>query len=152
MALWESLFFLSLFVQAGGASPPAVESFSIEEKARLAASIAINGRISIYNKASQRIQTDLQEAIHQDHFEIVPDILTAWSSLLQTSIADIETDGKSNKKSKELRKFEIRIRKDIKDLADMKLKAPYNQQDIFESCIAKAETIRKKIIDILFKN
>jgi hypothetical protein len=153
MALMESLFLiLNLVVQLAGTSPARVEAFTPEEKSQLSLSRSLNSRIKIYDEAALRILQDLQESVKREQFETVPDILTAWVSLLQTSIGDIEIDSKANKKSKQLRKFEIHIRKAIKDLPDIKLKAPFDQHDAFDSCIARGETIRKKMIDILFKH
>jgi hypothetical protein len=153
MALFESLFLiLNILIQVAGPSPAKGEAFTPEEKSRLALSESLNSRIKIYDEAAQRIQNDLQESVNKEQFETVPNILTAWVSLLQTSINDIETDPKANKKSKKLRKFEIHLRKAIKDLPEVKRKTPYEQHDTFDSCIAKTETIRKKMIDILFKH
>jgi hypothetical protein len=152
MALLESVFLiLILLTQTAGLPPAAVKAFTPEENSRLTSSKSPNSRISIYDEASERIQKNLQEAAKKDQFESVPDILTTWVSLLQTSLEDIETNSKANKKTKKLRKFEIHIRKTINDLRDIKLKAPVEQQDAFDSCIAKTETIRKQLIDILFK-
>jgi hypothetical protein len=153
MALMESLFLiLNLLVQIAAASPAAVEVFTPKEKSQLSLSRSLNGRIKIYDEAALRIMEDLQENLKKEQFETVPDVLTTWVALLQISISDIETDGRANKKSKQLRKFEIHIRKAIKDLPDIKLKVPFEQHDAFDSCIAKAEIIRKKMIDILFKH
>jgi hypothetical protein len=153
MAVLESLFLiLNLLVQAAGASPTTAEPFTPKEKSQLSLARSLNSRITIYDEAALRIQQELQETLKKEHFEKVPDILTAWVSLLQTSISEIEIDGKTNKKSKQLRKFEIHLRKAIKDFSYIKLKAPHEQHDAFDSCIAKAETIRKKMIDILFKH
>jgi hypothetical protein len=154
MALLESLFLiLNLLVQIAGTAPTAIEAFTPEEKSQLSLSAkSLNNRIKIYDEASLRIQRDLEETIKREQYETVPDVLTAWVSLLQTSISDIEADSKANKKSKQFRKFEIHIRKTIKDLPDIKLKVPFEQHDAFDSCIAKAEIIRKKMIDILFKH
>lgn len=154
MALLESLFLsLNLLVQMAGTAPTTIEAFTPGEKSQLSlSSRSLNSRIKIYDEAALRIQRDLQETLKREQYEQVPDILIAWVSLLQTSISDIEADSKANKKSKQFRKFEIHIRKTIKDLPNMKLKAPYEQHDAFDSCIANAETIRKKMIDILFKH
>jgi hypothetical protein len=152
MAILASVFLiLTLLTQTAGLSPAPAKAFTSEEYSRLAASKSPNNRISIYDEASERIQKDLQAAAKKEQFETVPDLLTTWISLLQTSLEDIETNSNANKKTKKLRKFEIHLRKAIKDLRDIKLKAPVEQQDTFDSGIVKAETIRKKLIDILFK-
>jgi hypothetical protein len=152
MALLESVFLiLTLLAQTAGLPPAAAKAFTPKENFRLGLSKSPNSRISIYDEASERIQKDLQGTAKKEQFETVSDLLTTWVSLLQISLEDIETNSKANKKTKKLRKFEIHIRKAIKDLRDIKLKAPVEQQDTFDSCIAKAETIRKKLIDILFK-
>jgi hypothetical protein len=153
MALLESLFLiLNLLTQVTGASGLKIEVLTPIEKSELSSAKSLNTRIKIYDDASLRIQQSLQETIKNEQFETVPDLLIAWGSLLQTSISAIETDSKANKKSKQLRKFEIHLRKTIKDLPGLKLKTPYEQHDAFDACIAKTETIRKKMIDILFKN
>jgi hypothetical protein len=141
-----------LILPAAGAFSTAGETLLPEEKIELSQSKSLNSRIKIYHAASQRMVQALQDAVRKEQFETVPDALEAWVSLLEASIKDIEADPKANKKSKKLRKFEIHIRKTLKDLPNMKLKAPYEQIDAFDSCVAKAETIRKKIVDILFKH
>lgn len=153
MALAESLLLVFIVIfQAPGLNPAIVEVFSKAEKSQIAVSQSLDGRIKVYDIASSRIQKALQESIRKDQFDAVPDTLKAWTSLLQKSLEDIEANSKSKKKSKKLIKYEIHVRKAINDILEFKLKAPVEQQDIFSSCIAQAEAIRKKFIDIIFKS
>jgi hypothetical protein len=149
MILWAAV--LMLFVQAGDFSLSADSTLNSEEKLKIQKEKNINGRIKIYKQASDRIQKSIQDATAKNNFEIVSNDLKAWTSLLSESLQDIETNLKSKKKSKNLIRYEIQVRKAISNTQNYKIKAPVDQQDLFESCLEQAEKIRTKFVDILFK-
>ena len=98
----------------------------------------------------RQIQLELETAVTKENFQSVPDNLQTWNSLLSKTLEDIEANLKSNKKSRALISFEIQLRKSITRTESLKIRAPADQQDIFDSCLDQAEKIRKRFVDILF--
>jgi len=140
-----------MFIQAGGI-PPGVEDILIPaEKVQMQKANSIDRRIKVYEAASKRIQQTLHDCVAKQEFEQVPDTLKLWTSLLAKSLEDIEANLKSKKKSRNLINYEIQVRKAIADTQGYKIRAPVEQQDDFDSCLAQAETIRKKLVEILFR-
>jgi len=154
MALLGSLLVvLNMLCQAGVPLANADDIFSSAEKAELGmAAGSIEHRIKIYDAASVRIQHDLQLSVQKNDFDAVPGALKTWISALSKSLEDIEANLKAKKKSRNLIGYEIQVRKAIADTEGLKIKAPVDQQEAFDSCLAQAETIRKKFVDILFRH
>jgi hypothetical protein len=146
-------FILMLYLLSRTAGVPAGADaiFAPDEKAQLQKTSSAEGRIKIYQKASVRIQKDLQQSVEKESFDTVPDTLKRWPSLLSTSFDDINANLKAEKKPKSLINYEIHVRKAIADTRGYKFKAPAEQQDVFDACLAQAEVIRRKIMDILNK-
>lgn len=152
MLIVSSLFLnLLLFLQSSPISSFGEDIFTPKEKVKLTNANSLDDRIKVYEDASKRINKTLWEAAREEKTKTVPDILKTWTSLLSGSLEDIAANSKSKKKSKKLIKYEIQVRKTINDLMDLKLKAPVAYHDAYDACIAQAETIRKKFIDILFQ-
>jgi hypothetical protein len=143
---------LMMLIQAGDVSTAADDILVSAEQAKMAAAKSIDQRIKIYESASKRIQSQLQGAISNNEFEAVPGILSLWTSLLNKSIEDIEVALKPKKKPKSLKKYEIHLRKAIKDTQDYRKRAPFDQEDAFDACLVRAETIRKRFVEILFQH
>jgi hypothetical protein len=139
-----------MLVQAGGVVS-AGDIFSPAEKAQMEKANSIERRIKVYLAASKRIQQALQTAVLKEEFGSVPDELKQWTLLLAKSLEDIEANLKSQKRSRSLISYEIQVRKAIADTQGLKIRAPMDQQDAFDSCLDQAETIRKKFVEILFK-
>jgi len=143
---------LAFFFQAGDVPPVAGEVFNSAEKAQLENAKNIEQRIKVYTAASRRIQQTLEASVDKEDFRTVPENLTLWIALLSKSLEDVEANLKSKKKSGALIKYEIQLRKSIANTASLKIKAPVDQQDLFDSCISQAETVRRKFVAILFLN
>ncbi len=142
---------LLAFLQAASFSPPVDSALNSEEILKIQKEKNIDGRIKIYIKASERIQKSIGAASAKNNFQTVPGDLKSWTSLLAESLRDIEANLKSKKKSKSLIRFETHVRKAIFNSQSYKMKAPVEQQDIFQSCLDQAEKIRIRFVDILFK-
>ncbi len=145
-----SVFLSSLLLQASGLPATQGDIFLPSEKARIEKAENIERRIKVYEAASKRIQQNLETAVTKDDFQKVPDILQIWTSLLSKSLEDIETNLKSKKKSTALIHYEIQVRQSISRTEGLKIRAPVNQQDAFDSCLAQAEAVRKRFVEILF--
>ena len=141
---------MAFFFQAGDIPPVVGDVFNSAEKAQLENATNIERRIKVYEATSRRIQQTLEASVAKEDFQTVPENLTLWIALLSKSLEDIEANLKSNKKSGALIKYEIQLRKSITNTESLKIKAPVDQQDLFDSCISQAETVRKKFVAILF--
>ncbi len=147
----QLILILCLLIQSGSVPSFSDDIFSPKEKTKLEKASSVKGRIKIYRTASIRIQKSIHEAVKDETFGTIPDNLKLWTSLLSQSLIDIETNLQSKKKPRELIQYEIQVRKAIAALQDDQIKAPLNQHDQFESCIAQAEEIRKRFVEILFR-
>ena len=147
---WSLTVILVLFLQAGITPQSTGELFDPKEKAKIEKEKTVEGRIKVYEAASKRMQKTLETAIDQENFQSVPENLKLWTSLLLKSLEDIETNLKTKKKSRALIKFEIQIRKAIANTENYKIRAPVEQQEAFDSCIAQAEKVRRRFVEILF--
>jgi uncharacterized protein YcgL (UPF0745 family) len=135
----------------GGSAPPVADDFlSPAEQSQMAKANGVERRIKIYAAASKRLQQVLHEAIGKDEFQSVPDTLNRWTSLLVKSLEDMEANLKSKKRSRALINYEIQVRKAITDTQGYRVRAPVDQQDVFDSCLDRAEAIRKRFVEILF--
>jgi hypothetical protein len=127
------------------------EIFLPSEKAKLDAEGNVEKRIKVYEAASKRIQKSLETAIRKDDFPEVPNNLRRWTALLSKSLEDIQANLKTKKKSRALIKYEIQVRKSIANTESLKILAPVDQQDAFDTCIAQAEAVHRKFVEILFR-
>lgn len=140
---------LSMLLAAGGFSPAQDDDFTRKERLQLQKESKLSGRIKVYRIASIRINAAMQSAAAKGDFTAAPEMLKQWISVLTVSRKDIEVNITGKKKSKPLIKYEIHLRKALDNIKNMKIKAPLEQQDIFDSCIVQAEVIRKVFINIL---
>lgn len=145
-------FAVFAFIQAAAAPRFADDALNPMEKERIARAINIEQRINVYETASKRIQQTLQAAVAGGDFSKVPDTLKLWDSLLSGSLEDIEANLKSKKKSKALIRYEIQVRKALAATQGYKTKAPVDQQDTFDSCLAQVEKMRKRFVEIIFQH
>jgi len=151
MALFASFaLVLSLCTQAGGVPLAASEILNSAEKVQMERADSIDRRIKVYEAASKRIQQTLQDSVLKEDFGAVPEALNRWTALLALSLEDIEANLKSKKRSRSLINYEIHVRKAIANTQSLKIRAPVDQQDSFDSCLVRAEAVRKKLVEILF--
>jgi hypothetical protein len=120
------------------------------ERSRIEGEKDVNDRIKIYEKASSRIHGNILKAISQEDFRTIPEAVRLWIQLLEGALQDIEADPKPKKKSRPLIRFEIQVRKAIVALKDGKIRTPVDLHDLFDSCIARAGDIHKRLVEILF--
>lgn len=149
--LWPLTFVLLSFLQTGEAPAAVGDILDAAEKVQMEKADNIEKRIKVYEAASTRIQKNLETAVRNDDSQVVPDTLKLWIGLLSKSLEDMESN-LPKKKSKALKNYEIQVRKAIGNTGSYKIRAPVEQQDIFDSSLAKAETIRKRFVEILFRH
>ena len=142
-----------LLLQQGGISNFPAGTFTEKEAKKIEKeSDDIDGRIDVYRNASIRMQEELKKTVSGKGFQGVPDHLKLWTSLVTESLRDIESNiDPEKKKSKNLIKYEIHLRQTIDELRELQIRAPYQQHDIFEDCIYRANEARAKMVDILFQ-
>lgn len=151
LGILQIVLALNMLLQAAPAQPAPGDPLSATERAEIRVEQNVEQRIKIYHRASKRLQTLLEKTTGGDDFQAAPELLRSWTALLSESLKDIDANLK-RKKSGPLRKFEIQVRKALSNAQNLKLKAPYEQQDLFESCLAEVEAVRKRFVEILFRN
>jgi len=148
--LTSLLLILMLLGQAVPLFVGADDVFSPKEKAKLLRETSIDGRTKVYREASIRIQKGLHQSISKKEIAGVPDTLKIWNTLLAKSLEDIESNLKAKKKPRSLINYEIQVRKAIVDIQNYKITAPVDQQNAYDACLADAERVRKRFVEILF--
>jgi len=143
---------LSLFLLAGAVAAFPDGILSPAEKLRIEGESKVENRVKVYEAASVRIQRAIQAAISKDEFGTVPENMELWTTLLEHSLKDIETNLKSKKKPRPLIKYEIQVRKAIAATQKSKIRAPVGQQDVFDSCVARAAAVHKRLVELLFRH
>jgi hypothetical protein len=144
--------FTVLLFQAMGASSVQDDIFLPSEKAKLETEGNVEKRIKVYQAVSKRINKSLEMEVLKNNFSDVPGKLRLWNALLSKSLEDIKVNLKAKKKSRALIKYEIEVRKSIARIESFKIRAPVDQQDVFDECIAKAEAVHEKFVEILFRH
>ena len=147
---WTLLLFFALLSQAAGPPSALNQGLTPAERDALQRERKIDNRIKIYDEASERLSKSLESLVVKDGFQSVPDVLESWRNVLELAAKDIEENASRKNKSKALIRFEIRLRKEIANAQDFRIRAPVDQQDVFDAWLSRAEEIRKEFVDILF--
>lgn len=145
---------LAMILQAAGLPPAGGgnQDFLLPaERAQFDRENKADGKIRIYDKASQRYRTTVAALVKKEEFGELEGALAQWYRLLEASIADIEAGVPPGKKPKTLIRYEIQLRKAIGDVAGFKTTAGVEQFDLFNSWVNRAEQIRSRIVDVIFK-
>jgi len=128
------------------------EPLTAAEKNQLEREPNVEDRIRVYEAASSRIYGSIRNLILRQQFGDVGAKMSSWLDLLSEAQQDIEQNISRKKKSKNLIRFEIHLRKAIGDLKERKLQVPADQQEDFESWLTRLDHVRKKFVDIPFGN
>lgn len=155
MALQSVLAAIAIATWLQGSSLPALAPAGncltpLEEK-QLSSETKIEARIKTYRLISERIHQAVEGAVARQSFNEVPSLLRCWKDHLTKSLKDIEAKVNRKKKSGALIDYEIQLRKSMVDITDARLKAPYTEQEEFESWMAQATLVHEKFVDILFQ-
>jgi hypothetical protein len=147
---WSLMFFFGLMLQAGSLPPNSDDGLTAVEREQLQKEQKIDNRIRIYDSASARLLKILEGAVLKEDFQPATATLQGWTTLLTMSLKDIDQNENRKKKSRNLIRFEIHLRKAISDVQGFKMRAPVGQEDAFDAWLNKAEELRKKLVDIIF--
>lgn len=149
--LWSLILLLGFAAQQGNQSQEAADVFTPAEKSDLARSTKIDGRIKVYQAASQRFRSTLEAEMGKHDYSAVPETLQSWAELLKISLKDIDQSiTNRKKKSGALKNYEIRLRKSISDVQAYKTTVPVEVIDQFDAWQTHAEDVHQKLVDILF--
>jgi len=143
-------FVLCAFFQAP-AAPLKEGILDAQEMAQFSRAQKVDDRIQVYAAASLRMERSMTAEIGTNDFSHIPKELDLWVELLSGSLNDIDANIQPKKKPKYLIRYEIQVRKALAVLKEFKVKAPIDQQDIFDSKLTEAEAIRKRFVDIIFR-
>lgn len=122
------------------------------EKSQIEREDNVENRIRIYESASARIHRTIRALIERQEFpELLPQ-MRAWQDLTAEAFRDIDRNIGRKKKSKNLIRFEIQLRKALLDLRNLKFQIPHEYQDEFESVLDRVDGVHKKLVDILFQS
>ncbi len=130
---------------------PVPDCLTPVEKKQLATEEKIDKRIKIYRQISSRLHQTVETALTKKSFEEIPALLECWKDHLSASLKDVEAKVNRKKKSGALIDYEIEVRKSILDMTDARLKAPYQQQNAFDSWLEQANMVHERFVDILFQ-
>jgi hypothetical protein len=149
IAKWLLLWFLALVSQAQ--TPVSEDGFTPQERSKLAQQQKIDGRIKVYQSATERTKSALAAKLRQQEYASVPEILQSWDRLLTLSLQDIDQSiVDRRKKSNALIRYEIQLRKAISDIQAQKTAAPVEIFDQLDAWLKRADEVRRKLVDILF--
>jgi len=121
-----------------------------KERADLRRQSNVDGRIRVYLSASERYQSTVPKLVTGQEFDTLSGTMAKWEALLVSSLADIESGVAPGKKPKNLRRFEIHLRKAIGEVQSLRKSGSVEAFDALEGWCSRAETIRGTIVKIMF--
>ncbi len=121
------------------------------EWAKLQREKEVKKRIKIYKTASDRIFAGCQRSLRRSDYEVFQEGLSTWNELLTMSVDDIDGNFERGKKSKELIRYEIHLRKSISELEDWRYRLPGVTGSRLEQWLKRADDVHSKLVDILFQ-
>lgn len=127
------------------------DPFSPPERAQLRQEKKVDGRIKVYDAASQRLLKSVGARIKEENRDGLTAALSDWSRVLGEALEDVELSVQPGKKPKALIRFEIQLRKAISELEGLKMNSGVETFDLLGSWIAQAEEVRSRFVDILFQ-
>jgi hypothetical protein len=122
-----------------------------KEKEKFAKAVNVEQRIKVYESATVRIHQTLHKMAAEGSYTKISESMRVWNTLLAGSLQDIEANLKTKKKSRPLIRYEIQVRKLLKEAEGVKNSMPAEEEEMFKSLLAQAEVIRKRFMAIIFK-
>ena len=108
-------------------------------------------RLDFLGSVIERYLREFRDDSQRKNFDGFPPLLNSYSKLLNFVQADfLRVPEEQRRKSKTLRRLEIRLRKAREDLEDFKRGSPADQQAAFDECVEQTESLRTTILQSLF--
>ena len=148
------LLSIVLLTQSVGAFQNAAagsDAFSPAERSRLQRESKIDGRVKVYDAASQRLLKSVTAKVRENDLGGLKTALSDWSRVLTEALKDVEASVKPGKKPKPLMRFEIQLRKAIAEIEGFKTTSGVEVFDLLNAWITQAEETRSRFVDILFQ-
>jgi len=125
--------------------------FTARELEKLGREDKVDKRIKIYESAWKRLHAEFLRLVKAGRHEELTGSIQAWLALVDRSSEDIERNIRRDKKSKPLISYEIKIRRAIADVTDLKPMIPFALEATIQEWLDRAEQTRKRFVDILFQ-
>lgn len=149
--LWTTLMIVfAVWGQAPAGGSDASPAWTPNEKTRLAREQNIESRIRLYEEVSGRHRRSLERMMVAQELEGLEAGLHAWMEVLTTASDDIESNVNRRRKSKNLIRFEIHLRKALAEVKRLNAGISDHRHETVETWLSGAEKVRKKLVDILF--
>jgi ATP-dependent helicase/DNAse subunit B len=139
---------LSLMLQT---SPDIDSSFNEKERAMYLQKHSFNDRMELFDEVVVRYRREFDAYGRQKDYSGFGPLLDKYNHLLKVTEQDLlQLPGEKKAKSRALRKLEIQLRKAKEDLQGFKSNAGADQLSAFENSIAQSESLRTKMLQIIF--
>ncbi len=152
MLLSQSLLPAALFILQAAAPSFTEGILNPKETRQLERATKIEQRIKVYETASKRMQQTVHSLAADGKFSQINETLRLWNVLLTGSLEDIETNLKTKKKSRALIRYEIQVRKALAAAQDYRNSIQPEDMEEFDACLANAEKIRKRLVEVIFRH
>ena len=137
---------------AGSASetlPPLEQVFTLYEMRIYRGKIDYKSHMNLFRKALERNSKLLAASGKESDLRSVLKVLADMRALSEHALRETPTREKDGR-SREAKRLEIRARRIVEAMEDIKLALPFEYRDDFDDCIRSLEKLRKHLLDQLF--
>src|SRR5947209_7166285 len=143
--------FVLLFSLILQTTAPVNSPFTEKERSLYSQKHTFGERMEFFDDVVARYRREFDAYNRRKDFEGFITFLDSYGHLLKIIDEDVrEMPGDKKGKSKALRKLEIQLRKSKEDLQSFKPNAGAEQQTVFESAITQSESVRTRMLQIIF--
>ena len=129
--------------------PPLEEVFSLSELRMYRAKANYKSRMNLFRKALERNSKLLTAYGRKPDLGAVRKVLSDITALSEHALRETPTREK-DARSRETKRLEIRARRTVEAMEDLKLALPFETREDFDDCIRSLEKLRKHLLDRLF--
>ncbi len=137
---------------AGSASetlPPLEQVFTLYEMRIYRAKNAYKSHMNLFRKALERNSKLLAASGKESDLRTVVKVLADMRALSEHALRESPARKKDGR-SREAKRLEIRARRIVEAMEDLKLALPFEYRDDFDDCIRSLEKLRKHLMEQLF--